>query len=346
MKPEGRASATIDLRSDTVTRPCAKMREAMASAEVGDDVFGEDPTVARLEAHAARLLGKEAALFLPSGTMGNQIAIKLHTQPGQEVLFGAGGHTYRFESGGAALISGVQLTPIGAEIHFSVEDVASALQPDVYYCPQTRLVLIENACGTGRLFPYEDIVAISEFARERGLAMHLDGARLFNAVVASGIPAADFARHFDTVTFCISKGLGAPVGSLLCATKERIEEARRYRRALGGAMRQAGILAAAGLHALEHHIEDLALDHEKARTFAQVLATSPALRVLESETNIVFFDLDAGATIDATTLCSDLSREGILMMALDPRRVRAVMHRDVTPEEVLRAARAVVERLG
>src|SRR5512139_2042145 len=264
---------TIDLRSDTVTRPTPAMREAIAHAEVGDDVYGEDPTVAALQQRAAALLGKEAALFVPSGTMANQVSIRALTRHGDVVLAGDGAHILRYESGAPAAISGVQVKTIGSGGLFDADDVAAAIHPLEHHFAPTTLVACENThnAAGGRVFPYAQLRRVADAARDRGLRMHLDGARLFNAVTATGVPAATWAEPFDTVSFCLSKGLGAPAGSLVCASAEIIDRVHRFRKMLGGGMRQAGILAAAGLYALTHHVERLAEDHVNARRLADGL---------------------------------------------------------------------------
>ncbi|MBI3609553.1 MAG: threonine aldolase family protein [Nitrospirae bacterium] len=240
--------SVIDLRSDTVTRPTPAMRKVMAEAEVGDDVFGEDPTVNRLQERAAELLGKESALFVPSGIMANQLAIRALTQPGDEVILEAQAHIFHYEAGAGGALSGVQFYCLpGVRGILKADQVAEAIRTDEYYLPPTRLICLENTHnrGGGTIYPLETIRAVAKVARSRGVAMHLDGARIFNASAASGIPAADYAKPFDTVSFCLSKGLGAPVGSMICTTRNRIPHLRRLRRMFGGGMRQAGILAAA-----------------------------------------------------------------------------------------------------
>ena len=262
---------TIDLRSDTVTRPTPGMRRAMAEAEVGDDVFGDDPTIKALEQRTADLMGKEAAVFVPSGTMANQIAVGVHTRPGDEVLCGARSHVYVWEGGGMARLSGVTARTFeGDGGLMSLDDVRDAIRPDDPHYVRTRLVCLENTHNRagGRVHPMESVAAIARWARGHNLLMHLDGARLMNAVVASGRPAREWAQHFDTVSICFSKGLGAPVGSALAGSGEAIRRARRLRKLFGGGMRQAGILAAAALYALEHHVDRLAEDHANARLLA------------------------------------------------------------------------------
>ncbi len=322
----------IDLRSDTVTRPTAAMRQAMANAEVGDDVFGEDPTVNRLEAVAAARLGKEAALFVPSGTMANQIAIGLHTRHGDSVLASQGAHILRYEAGGAAALSGVQLTTIGAGGLFDDDDVRAAVLPatNVHFAP-TTLLAIENTHNSsgGRIFPLDQLEAATAAARDEGLRTHLDGARLWNAVVASGIAAPRWAAHFDTVSFCFSKGLGAPVGSVLCASRDAIVRGRRLRKMLGGGMRQAGILAAAALHAIEHHVERLTDDHACARRLAAGLQNLGLPVDPLPETNIVMFEV-----ADTIGFARAAQECGVLVIALDPGRFRAVTHLDVSEDDI------------
>ncbi len=342
--------AVIDLRSDTVTLPTAGMRAAMAAAEVGDDVYGEDPTVRRLEERAAELMGTEAALFVPSGTMGNQVAIAVHTRPGQEVIVEAYSHIYNVEMATMARFSGVQPRVLAGERGvFTAEQVAAAIRPPLYYLAQTGLVCLENTHNAmgGRIWPLSEARAILEVAHGRGLPVHLDGARIFNAAVALGIPAAELVRGFDSVMFCLSKGLGCPVGSMLCGSREFIAEARRVRKALGGGMRQVGILAAAGLYALNHHIDRLAEDHENARLLAQGLAQIDGLSVWPPETNIVIFEIVRGPT--AAELCQRLKQRGVLAApagaGTSPRQIRMVTHLNVARADVLRTVDLVAEEL-
>jgi threonine aldolase len=322
---------TIDLRSDTVTRPTFSMREAMAGAEVGDDVYGEDPSVNLLQRTAAELLGKEAAILMPSGTMANQIAIRALTEHGDVVLAGEGAHLLRYESGGAAALSGVQVKTIGTGGLFDADDVRAALHPGDHHFAPVKLVTLENTHNTagGRVFPFEQLHRVTTAAREFGLRLHLDGARLFNAVVATGIPAARWAEPFDTVSFCVSKGLGAPVGSLVCGSAVLIDRVHRFRKMYGGGMRQAGILAAAGLYALEHHVERLAQDHANARRLAAGLA-GMGLRVdPRPETNMVLFWVD-----DTIGFLRALQTRGVLMNPVADRRFRAVTHLDVSDADI------------
>jgi len=338
-------AGTIDLRSDTVTRPTPAMRRAMAEAEVGDDVYGEDPSVNRLQRIAAERLGKEAALFVPSGTMANQAAIRCQTHHGEVVLAGEGAHILRYESGAASAISGVQIKTIGAGGLFDGDDVRAAIVPrDAHVAPVT-LVAIENTHNSsgGRLFPYEQMLSVAAAARAHALRLHLDGARIFNAEVATGIPAARWAAPFDTVSFCLSKGLGAPVGSLVCGARATIERAHRARKMLGGGMRQAGILAAAGLHALEHHVSRLADDHTHARRLAAGLAQLGLDVDPEPETNMVLF---RHSQPDA--LLAALRGRGVLLGSVAPGRFRAVTHLDVSGdaiEEALERFRAALAAL-
>jgi threonine aldolase len=336
----------IDLRSDTVTRPSPGMRQAMAEAEVGDDVYGEDPTVKRLEARAAALLGKEAALFVPSGSMANQIALKVHCQPGDDVIVGEGSHNMLYESGAGGAIAGVQWSVVGKGGTFTARDAEAAIKPSLVgaYAP-TRLICVENTHnrGGGRIWPGEDVREILAFAREKGLATHLDGARLWNAAAATGRTEKELAAGFDTVSVCLSKGLGAPVGSLICGSKDRVWRAHRIRKVLGGGMRQAGILAAAGLYALEHHRSRLGEDHANARRLAELLARSQRFRIdLEGvQTNIVIADLDEGS-VNAETLVARGRSAGVLLNAIGPRRIRLVTHLDVDHAACERAAEVLI----
>ncbi|WP_437783551.1 low-specificity L-threonine aldolase [Sorangium sp. So ce1097] len=351
--------AMIDLRSDTVTRPTAAMRAAMAAAEVGDDVYREDPTVRRLEERVAELTGKEAALFVPSGTMGNQIALLCHTQRGDEVIAGEGAHCAFYESGAAPAWSGVQFVFAGRGGLFTAADVEDAIKPPQYYLPRTRVVAIENTHNRagGRVFPQDDVLAIAAVARAHGLALHLDGARVWNAAVASGRPVDELAAPFDTVSVCFSKGLGAPVGSALCGGADAVRAALRFRKMLGGGMRQAGVLAAAALHALAHHRDRVAEDHEAARAIARALrevahgaprgqagtTTAPGAIVEEPETNIVYIDTPGAP---AERLVDAARRRGVLVGAAGRTSVRAVAHLDVAPAQVAPAARALAEALA
>ncbi len=338
----------IDLRSDTVTKPTTAMRGAIAEAEVGDDVFAEDPTVTRLEARVATLLGKEAALLVPSGTMANQLAIKAHTQPGDEVLVGAGAHNWLFESGAAAVISGVQGTVLGSDGRFTGREVHEAHKAGSnHHFTPTRLLSVENThnMGGGIVWRREQLDEVLQAAAELGLATHLDGARLWNAAAATGTSEAALAAGFDTVSVCLSKGLGAPVGSLVAGPRRLIETAHRWRKLLGGAMRQAGILAAAGLHALEHHRARLTTDHANARLLAEAAASVSSLSVdLERvHTNIVM--VDVAGTADAPAWQAAAAARGVGFLALGAKRFRLVTHLDVSQQDCERAAE-VLRQLG
>jgi threonine aldolase len=333
----------IDLRSDTVTRPTPAMRDAMASAEVGDDVYGEDPTMIRLEEEVAKRFGKEAALFVPSGTMGNQIGLWLHTQPGDEVLVGEGAHCMIYESGAAAALSGLQFQVVGQGGLFTAAAVEAAIRPgENPHNPPTRLVVVENTHNRsgGRIFSQLEIWAIAEVARRKSLALHLDGARIWNAHAATGLSLSELAAPFSTLSVCLSKGLGAPVGSLLCGSKAAILRARRRRKMLGGGMRQIGMLAAAGLYALEHHLPLLKQDHVHARALAGELASIPGLvlRPEDVETNIVIWELAPEVPLDAAKLVERARSSGLLINAIGPRRVRAVTHFEVSRSECVAAA--------
>ena len=336
----------IDLRSDTVTRPSPGMRRAMAEAPVGDDQYGEDPSVNRLQQRIAQLLGKEAALFVPSGTMANQIALKLLTRPGEEVLVGENAHMHWLEAGAGAANSGVQFSPIGRGGAFTAMDFRDAVKPRGHIVfPPTGLVAIENThnLGGGIVWRQADAVEVCAAAREAGVASYLDGARLFNAAVASGVSLAQLAQPFDLVSVALSKGLGCPVGSVLAGSASDIGRAVRARRMFGGAMRQSGILAAAGLFALDHHVERLAADHANARLIAEHLAGLPgvALDLETVRTNIIVLRLDPGLP-DAATIVARARERGVLVSALGPRTVRAVTHRDVSGD----ACRCAADRLA
>jgi threonine aldolase len=335
----------IDLRSDTVTKPTPAMRAAIQAAEVGDDVFNEDPTVRRLEERVAAVLGKEAAVFVPSGTMSNQIAIKAHTQPGDEMLCEANCHVYNFEAGGPAVLSGVTCRTVeGDHGVLDLSQLEDKVRPVNDHLVRTRLVCLENTHnrGGGRIFPIEKIQAISEWARNHGLIMHLDGARLWNAVVATGVPAAEWARHFDTVSVCFSKGLGAPVGSALSGPRDFITRARRVRKLFGGGMRQAGVAAAGALFALEHHVERLAEDHRNAQVIAQAVADTPGLRLdpAEVDTNLIFFRVDREVGT-AQSVAAALKARGVLVGATELQKIRACTHLDVSAAQAERAAEVI-----
>ena len=333
----------IDLRSDTVTQPTPAMRQAIASAEVGDDVLGEDPTVRELEAETAALLGKEAALFTVSGTMANQLAIRSHTEPGDEVLVEANAHLYYYEGGGPAALSGVSCRCLQGERGvFSGADVEAALRPVDSHFPRTRLVCIENTHnrGGGKIWPLARIEEVSETARRHGLRLHLDGARLWNASAATGIAEKQWAAPFDTVSVCYSKGLGAPVGSALVGSKELLGRARRFRKMFGGGMRQAGIIAAGALFALRNHRARLPQDHANALALAEGISRCNGIEVApgEVESNMVRFRLPG---VPATEVVERLRPLGVLVMATDRQTIRAVTSLMVSAEDIQRAINAI-----
>jgi threonine aldolase len=338
--------APIDLRSDTVTRPSAAMRAAIAAAPVGDDQYGEDPTTNALQARIAALLGKEAALFFPSGTMVNQVAVRALTRPGDDAIVSRESHLGWHETGGVAANSGVQLTEIGSRGVFTVDEFLAArkAQGHILY-PPTTLVSIENTQNRmgGIVFPQDEAVKICAAAREHGVASYLDGARLWNAAVASGRTAAELSAPFDLVGVALSKGLGAPGGSLLAGAKALIDKCVRYRRMAGGAMRQSGIFSAAGLYALDHNMDRLADDHANARLLGERLAASPriVLDLATVQTNILVFSLAPDAP-DSATLVARAKERGVLLFAFGPRTVRAVTHLDVTREQCARAAEVLL----
>jgi threonine aldolase len=339
----------LDFRSDTVTRPTPAMRAAMAEAEVGDDVLGDDPTVQRLQRRVAEMVGKEAALYVPSGTMSNLIALLVHCRPGDELICESECHIYYYEQGGYAQIAGVApRTVVGCHGVIDVEQLEALLRPDDVHAVRTRLVTIENTHnrGGGRIQPYATVEAICRWAHDNGLKTHLDGARLFNAVVATGIEASRWAQHFDTVGVCFSKGLGAPVGSALAGPRDLIQEALRRRKVLGGGMRQAGILAAGALYALDHHIERLAEDHASAQRLAEGIRQIAELRLdpEQVDTNLVFFRVDP-AWGTAAELSAGLKERGVLVNPMGKDSLRAVTHLDVDARDVDRALEALREVL-
>lgn len=343
------SSEPIDLRSDTVTRPTAEMRKAMAEARVGDDVYGEDPTVHELERETAELLGKEAALFMPSGTMSNQVALLVHTSPGDQALVTQGAHMLVYESGAAAAVAGVQLTPLGEGGRLAPDAIDAAVLGPGDHHPKTRLLAIENTHNRsgGRVFPQPLALEVIERARAHGLGLHLDGARLWNAAIATGSSVSELAAPFDTVSVCFSKGLGAPVGSALCGRREAIREARRFRKRLGGGMRQAGVVAAAALHALRHHRGLLARDHDHARLLAELLVHHRGVRLEPDpvETNIVMLHVSK----DALALVARVRQRGVLISAVDGATLRLVTHLDLDEAAVRRAAEVLggeLERSG
>lgn len=323
----------IDLRSDTVTRPTPAMRDAMHRAETGDDVYGEDPTVNALEALAAEMTGKQAAVFAPSGTQSNLIGLLSHCQRGHEYIVGQTAHTYMYEGGGAAVLGGIQPCPLplAADGTLPLEAIEASIKPDDAHFAVTRLVCLENT-QAGRVLPLDYLARYSELAQRHGLRRHLDGARLFNAAVALGVPARDICQHFDTVSICLSKGLGCPVGSVLAGDAETIRTARRWRKMVGGGMRQAGILAAAGIHALEHHVERLREDHERAIRVGRALAELPAFRLRENpQTNMVMLAAD----MDIPPLRAHLAEHGIRISG-----PRWVFHLDISDNDVERLLQA------
>jgi threonine aldolase len=342
--------APIDLRSDTVTRPTTAMRAAMHAAPVGDDQYGEDPLTNELQERVAALLGKERGLWLPSGTMANQVALRVLTRPGDEAIVSRECHAGWHETGGSAANAGVQLHEIGSGGWFTVEQVEAAIKPrglPVY--PPTTLLEIENTHNRsgGIVFPQDELVRICTLAKARGIATFLDGARIWNASIATGLSEAELAKPFDLVAVSFSKGLGAPGGSLLAGSRDLVAAATRHRRMLGGAMRQTGFFAAAALHGVEHHRARLADDHANARRFAEMLAASPLVRLdLETvQTNIVVFHLRSGA-VDASTLVQRARERGVLLNAFDARTVRAVTHLDVSAATAAQAGERVLASLA
>jgi len=341
----------IDLRSDTITKPTPAMRRAMAEAEVGDDVFGEDPTVSRLEALAAERLGKEAGLFVASGTMGNLVSLLAHCGRGDEVIVGDQAHTYMYEQGGMAALGGIhpRVLKNRSDGTLDLAEVRAAIRDDNPHFPRTRLIAVENThnrCG-GAALTAAYMRELGELARGRGLLVHVDGARIFNAAVALGVDVRSLVADADSVTFCLSKGLAAPVGSLVCGRREFIHEARRGRKVVGGGMRQAGVLAAAGIVALEQMVDRLAEDHANARSLAAGLAGLPGIQVedVAVRTDIVFFNV-VRSDLDGPQLTARLAERGVRMLPLGPRRIRAVTNYHVTAEDIQAALQIIREVLG
>jgi threonine aldolase len=326
----------IDLRSDTVTRPSKAMREAMANAEVGDDVFGDDPTVNKLQQKCAELAGKQSALFVPSGCMANQLAIKCHTNPADEIIVEWDSHIIKYENSAPAFISGVQVMPLkGHKGVMNVGELEALIRPDWYHFPKTALICLENTHNRagGTIYPLDDMAEVRKLALKHNIKTHLDGARIFNAVVETGVSLKEYASNFDTVSFCFSKGLGAPVGSILCGDKDMIERAHKYRKVLGGGMRQAGILAAGAIYALDNNIKRLNDDHKKARVFAEGISKLNFVEIdlTTVQTNIVMFK----TKIDALRLKQILEEKGLLVTNEGPDKMRAVFHMDVSDEQTL-----------
>ena len=343
-------SAVVDLRSDTVTKPSAEMRRAMAEAEVGDDVYGEDPTVNKLEQRAAEIFGREAAIFVPTGTMGNQIAIKLHTQPGQEIICEARAHVFNWEMATLSSFSGCMVRPIASDSGvLTWQQIEPAIAARIYYRAQTGLIVLENThnMAGGTVSPTETIDEVCRNAKAAGIPVHLDGARIFNAAAALGKPVAEITRHVDSVMFCLSKGLGAPIGSLLVGNAKFIERARSTRKALGGGMRQVGILAAAGLIALEKMPARLSEDHGNAKVLAEGMVVLPGLKVdvARVQTNIVIFEITR-ESMTAPDIIRQLGERGILAGNIGPRHVRFVTHMDVDRAACARALDAMQHIFG
>jgi threonine aldolase len=340
----------IDLRSDTVTKPTPAMRKAMAEAEVGDDVYGEDPTMNALQEKVAKLLGKESAIFVPTGTMANQLAIKAHTQPGDEVIIEATSHAYTFEGGGGAALSGAQCYTLRGERGIlDASRIEPAIRPSDHHYAVTRLISIENTHnrGGGSIYPIEKMRDIYQLAKPKGLAVHLDGARLWNASVATGIRLHQYAQYADSVSVCLSKGLGAPVGSLVTGSKTFIDRVHRFRKMFGGGMRQAGILAAAGIYAIDHHFKRLAEDHENAKRLVLGLKEMKGISIEQEpvETNIIIFDV-SGTGKTPVQVRDAMKKEGVLMNAVSPTQIRLLTHLDVTRKDIDTALKAFRKVLG
>jgi threonine aldolase len=337
----------IDLRSDTVTQPTEEMRKAMFRARVGDDVFGEDPTVNLLQEKISELTGKEAALFVASGTMGNQVCINVHTQPGNEIIVERNAHLYNYESGAPGLLSGVQIMPIpGQRGSFTLEQVREVIRPFNVHHPRTALICMENTHNRegGTIFPLDEMTKISRFARESGIKLHLDGARLWNASVATGILIRQYCELFDSVSMCFSKGLGAPVGSIISGSRDFIDKAHYYRKVYGGGMRQAGILAAAALYAVEHHIKRLEEDHTRARMLGEFIATVPGIEfdADSAQTNIIIFNVK-NTGYSGQQVIDRLQQSGIKMLTFAGTKIRAVTHLHITDQDIKNTIKVLKE---
>ena len=335
----------IDLRSDTITRPVPEMRQVMANAEVGDDVFGDDPTINELENRTAEILEKESAVYVPSGTMANQLAVRCHTQPGDEILLDANAHIFWYEAGAPAALSGASCRVIqGRRGIFTVDQFLEALRPANIHLATTRLLALENTHnrGGGSVWPLEQLAQVCDAAHGRDISVHMDGARIWNASIASGIAEADYARHVDSVSVCFSKGLGAPVGSALAGSQEFIEKARRFRKQFGGGMRQAGIIAAGALYALHNHRSRLKDDHDNARKLADGVKNIPGIHTDTDavETNLVYFDVEP---MSANEMLYRLAQAGVLMIATAPNTIRAVTSLEVNSEEIDAAVNIIKE---
>jgi threonine aldolase len=337
----------IDLRSDTVTQPTTEMREAIAKAKVGDDVFGEDPTINYLQEKIKKLTGKEAALFVASGTMGNQVCIKTHTQPGNEIILEHNSHIYNYECGAPAVLSNVQVMPIkGDRGSFTLDQVQEVIRPQNVHHPVTALICIENTHNRegGTIFPFEEIKRISTFAKDNDIRLHLDGARLWNASITTGISIADYCQYFDSVSLCFSKGLGAPVGSVIAGTTDFIERAHYHRKVFGGGMRQAGILAAAALYAMDNNIQRLKDDHRRAKLLGRYIAQLPGIEIeMKSlQTNIVIFDV-RNSRYNGRQVIERLEKNGIKMLTFAGTKIRAVTHLQITDADIDNTQRALKE---
>jgi threonine aldolase len=340
----------IDLRSDTVTRPTPGMRKAMAEAEVGDDVFGEDPTVNALQEKLAKILGKEAALFVPSGTMANQLSIKSHTQPGDEVIIEVSSHPYNFEGGAGAALSGIQFNCLkGVRGVLDASQIDEAIRPADHHFPVTRLVCLENTHnrGGGSIYPVEKMAEIYRLTKSKGLLLHLDGARLWNASAATGMKPHEYAQWADSVSVCLSKGLGAPIGSLVSGSESFIHRVHRFRKMFGGGMRQVGIIAAAGIYALDHHFERLKEDHQNAKRLAVGLKEFKGVSIEPKyvETNIVIFDV-ANTGMTGSQVAEAMKKEGVLIHAFGRTQIRLVTHLDVSSEDIERVLKTFEKALA
>ncbi len=339
----------IDLRSDTMTLPTREMRRVMSEAPVGDDVFGEDPSVNELQEYAADFLGKEAALFVPSGTMGNQICVNIHTQPGDEVIIEEEAHIFYYETGAPALLSGLLLRTLPSDKGaMNPDSVRKAVRPDIYYFPRTALICIENTHNrhSGAVIPMENIIELKKIADERCIKYHCDGARIWNAATALNIEPNEIAKHFDTLSVCLSKALGAPVGSLIAGSKEHIKKALKFRKILGGGMRQAGIIAAAGLYAFKNHYKLLEEDHRQAKEFSKLISESDYIDINPEtiQTNIVVFS--HSEKFSSEVLFEECKRKGVLIIPVGKFSIRCVFYFQISRKDMLKAAQVIKDSVS
>ena len=340
----------IDLRSDTVTKPSPLMREAMMQAEVGDDVFGEDPSINLLQQKMAEITGKEAALFVTSGTLGNQLCVKTHTEPGDEIIVEYSAHIFQYETAGASFISRAQIYPIHGKYGvMKLQDIDDAIRPDIYYFPKTKLICLENTHNRagGTILDIKYISDVNLFAKSKEISLHLDGARLWNASVATGVSIKDYSQYFDSVSICLSKGMGSPVGSVICGSHDFIQSARKFRKILGGGMRQAGVLASACLYAIDNNFKLIQYDHQRAKQIAECLQKIPCVNIdMDSvQTNIVIFGFNDPKVV-TSEIITKLKQNGLLVSMGTKGKLRIVTHLDISDDDIEKANKILKENLN